>query len=64
MTDYSLKDTRRGNDMECFDCKYWKQLQDNGEDICLATENDDGLCDVIPPVGKTPEWCPMVKGCE
>ena len=50
--------------MECFDCKYWKQLQDNGEDICLATENVNGLCDVIPPVGKTPEWCPMVKGCE
>ena len=49
--------------MDCLQCDYWKQLAYDGEDICLKTEDENGLYMVIPPEEKTPEWCPLLHNC-
>lgn len=44
--------------MECLECEYWKQLANDGEDICLLTEVGDEVR-VIPISNKKPSWCPL-----
>lgn len=47
---------------KCVVCEHWLQLPHNGEDICLATKDENGMAMVIPPTGEIPEWCPHRKG--
>lgn len=44
--------------MECFECDYWKQLANDGEDICLLTKVGDDAC-AIPISNERPSWCPL-----
>ncbi len=46
---------------KCFECEHWKQLSYDGEDVCLATEDENGRCYVIPvdETDNTPDFCPL-----
>lgn len=48
---------------KCVVCEHWLQLPHNGEDICQATKDENGMAMVIPPTGEIPEWCPQRNAC-
>ena len=47
--------------MTCIECEHWVQLANNGEDVCMATKDENCECLVIPPTEEVPEWCPLKR---
>ena len=45
----------------CLNCGHWLQLANDGEDVCLATEDENKMCMVIPIDEDIPKWCPLLK---